>query len=334
MKITEIISENKTDEGAVSSVLGYMANPLTTRSMAGAAKSLGQNLPFKNAKQATRAGEKTAKSVRKMIPFASKGGWVHKSLSKFFVGRNLKALEMARAEVARDAIGIFGNGIIKLFMTMNIFDAVIDYYAAKKVLEANPPSDFDDQMNKLRGTLAVQILAPGIAVGGMKLAGALVNIIPGLLKMMPGKTLPRLGIGTNIVVDILTKIGAAGMLAYVMSDEGKQALGTWLSGIIDGIGWMSSSFFTLLEGLVAFYEVYTGKEAPSVIKKALVQPKPNATTGASQANTTPNQGTSTGSASPAPASAGAGAGGGGGGFGSFDDMAADLFLKSLKSNQG
>jgi hypothetical protein len=334
MKITEIISENKTDEGALSSALGYMFNPVTTGSMVkatNAAKAAKDALPFKNAKQAIKYGEKAAKSVRKATPFAKKGGWLEQTLSKYFTGRNLKKLEMAKAEVGRDALKIFGDGIFKLFWAMNIASAVIDYYAAKKVLEENPPADFDAQMNKLRGTFIAQILVPGIAMGGMKLAGALASILPGFLKLMPGKTLPRLGILTNVAIDIIVRVGAAGIVGYIMSDEGKQALADWLGGIIDGAGWASSAFFTLIEGLVAFVEVASGKQAPDWLKRAVAQPKPQGQPASGQP--TPGQ---SGQPAPGPASGGSAAPASGGvGFGgSFDDLAADLFVNSMnKSNQ-
>jgi len=328
VKITEIISENKTDEGALSSALGYMFNPVTTGSIAKAAKTAKDTLPFKNTNQAIKQGERTAKAVRKMTPFAGKGGWLEKTLGKFFTGRNLKKLEMAKAEVARDALKIFGDSVFKLFWAMNIADAVIDYYAAKKVLEQNPPADFDAQMNKLRGTFIAQILVPGIAMGGMKLAGALASILPGFLKMMPGKTLPRLGIATNVAIDMITRVGAAGLVGYIMTDEGKQLLAEWLGGIIDGAGWMSSAFFTFIEYLVAAIEMATGTKAPDWLKKAVTQPKP-------QGQQPPAQ---PGAQQPAGGAAPAGGGGGlaaptGGFSGSLDDLAADMFAGQLSQKR-
>jgi len=266
MKILEII-------GALSRVGGYLMNPVTTKGISQTAKLSKDTLPFKNAAKATKAGEKAAKNMRKVIPFASKGGWIEKTLTKSFVNRNLKALNAAKAEIARNGTQVFGDTIFKLFWAANIWDAVTDYYAAKQILLENPPPDADAQLKKLQGQFMAQVLLPGIAMGGAKLLGMIPNALASVAKSSPGTTLPKLGMTINVATDFIVRAGAAGALAVFMTDEGKQKISEWLGGVIDGLGFVSSPLFTLLEYAVPALEMATGMKAPQVVKNFVAQPK-------------------------------------------------------------
>lgn len=241
MKLIELIDEKELTEG----VFGALARGLTygikpTQSAA----TVAQNMPkmnYKSTGDATKAGIRQARSA--FGP--SNASWFNKYIRNHMVGQNVKAFTLARAEIQRGIVNIIGNQALNIFIAIGIVDALIDYLAAMKVLDETRPPDYEAQRTRLRGIFFAQILAPGIGMGISKIVTFLPKMIGLGLRTVGGKTIGTAGIRLNTALDIVEKIGAAGLTTILMTDKGKELLVNWFGGIVDGLGMASAPFMSL-----------------------------------------------------------------------------------------
>jgi hypothetical protein len=255
MKIYEIVSEEKVDEG----VLG-----LAARGLARLVRPVGSKVdPSSVASQygtrfgAMRGAARTSAHL-KNIPL------IGNTLHRWNIKNSVRAFELAKIEVARTITNNLGKDLMDIVLLFNLGDAVVNYFAAKEVLDnANPPvPDYEVKLNELRGILVAQILAPGVAVGMTKVAGGLAKIIPHLMTKIPVKSVAKSGASTKLVIDALQKVSAASLVGLLTTEKGIKLVTDWLgTSVTQGLGAATTMLWNLCEFL------YAGLQVAGVIPK-------------------------------------------------------------------
>ena len=245
MKVIEIVNEGPLDWiKTAGKILLPVQGKVDPNTVAPAYKTLDK---------AMKAGKKEFKHL-KDIPVFGKimYNWKMKGVEKAF--------QLARAEQSRVIVNNFGSTFWNIILFFNIGDALIDFYAAKKVLDQARPPDYDEQLNKLTGEFWTQILVPSVAMGIGKFGGAIFKILPALATMLgPGTMLPKAGINIRTAIDAIVKIGAAGVVAAVMAPGGKEVVTKALGdSIISGIGSLLPNPDTITSSIVNILDfIYT-----------------------------------------------------------------------------
>ncbi len=252
MKITEIISEERTDEfvgAAVKGLSGLFKGAKTgSQSM--------QALP-----KATSAGS----AVRSMG--LDPKGW----LGSFYRRRMINQTKQARAVYRTRAVNMardqLGDDILKWVTRLAIVDGIYDYYTAKSVLDdllaqgQITREEYDQELTDIRGKFWAAILVP-------KFAGTISKgVVGGVSGLLTKLGAPKSGEAVRFWAGSLAKGGEAAGLAILSTDEGKKWLADSLGFVVTGFGMAADLVSKFLVFLKSAAQVATGT-VPDDVKAA------------------------------------------------------------------
>jgi len=230
MKVFEIIYEPSLSEGWVSgglSALGKVAVPFEKT------KSISDVLPSAASKYAAMKSAAQANKMLKKIPFV--GNFLYRSKIKD-AGRNFELAKTRTAAVFANNIGVH---ITNLLVGLNIYDACSDYYAAATVVQESEltPEEKEKKLTELRGILFVQIIGGGLVARSAQLGRLITGILPAMAKLVPGTTIPKIGIAAREIINAGLRIQVGLWTTNLMTEQGIKALTDWLGEtVVNGFG--------------------------------------------------------------------------------------------------
>ena len=264
MKVTEIISEQRTDEflGAAGRLLWQAGKAL-----------------FKNPKAADTAADIAApasrtQAMRTAIDAVKKAGlnpngFLGKLMKNKIYRDGLKQMATYRATAQAEMIGKLTDTGLDFAKLLYVADSIYDYYTAKAILDAKKAAgmsdeEYEKELTQLRGQLIAGYLAPKIAGGLTRLtAGNATNLFSWIIKTAG---FPKQAILLKAAKDVAIKAGQAGLLAFFSTDKGKQWLTNSFGTIVTGLGNVGDLAADFLDYAKAAYQVATGDLPPGFEK--------------------------------------------------------------------
>jgi hypothetical protein len=228
-------------------------NEIIGRAIGGLVRLVSPIEKFKDAgRYATSAANKvgamsaTARNNQHLLKIPVFGKFMYNSRIK----NAGKAFELAKANQAAVAFNNLGAGLLNIISILGIGNAVIDYYAASIVItESNlSPEEKEEKLTELKGILVLKVIGIAIISKTAQLGTVITKILPGVMKFLPGTTLPKLGIAGSEAINFVLRIGAGGLAGIFSTEKGTTIIRDYIAGwIINGIGWAADNAVTFVK---------------------------------------------------------------------------------------
>ncbi len=271
MKVTEIISEQRTDE-----FLGAAGRLLWQAGKAVFGKANPTKIPgVPDVARKTQAMRDAIQAV-KAAGLDPNGIW-GKLLKNKVYREGLRNIAAYKAAGQRAAMDIFGDAGLKIVNTLFIVDSLYDYYTARALLGDRwkrgeiSEEEYQKELTMLRGTFLAAYLTPKIAGGLARFTAGNAASLLGFVIKTAG--FPKQGIMLKAYTDLTIKMGQGAALAFFSTDAGREWLTNALTKMIDsdiivsGLGSFGDLGAKFLDIIKASYQVSTGNLPPGYEKE-------------------------------------------------------------------